>query len=67
VDGGGFHNPDTLTARLATAEGQLRELESALAQPAPGPALDSQAWRHRAQIERQIGEAREALKRLASP
>ena len=62
VNGGGFHNPDTLAARVETAERYLKELEGDIA--AQGQGLDSQAWRHRAQIERQIGEARAVLKNL---
>ena len=62
VNGGGFHNPDTLAARVETAERYLRELEGDIT--AQGQGLDSQAWRHRAQIERQITEARDVLKNL---
>jgi hypothetical protein len=62
VNGQGFQNPDTMSARLATAEQYLRELETALAEPPTG--LDNQAGRHRAQIERQIAEAREKLANL---
>jgi hypothetical protein len=65
VNGGGFQNRDTLRERLATAESYLQELESELG--APGSALDSQIWRHRVQVERQITEARAVLKRLAQP
>lgn len=59
VNGGGFHNPETLGARLDAAEQYLRELEADLA--APGTATDNQAPRHRAQLERQIAEARKVL------
>ena len=62
VNGGGFHNPDTLAARVETAERYLKELEGDIT--AQGQGLDSQAWRHRAQIERQISEARAVLKNL---
>ncbi len=59
VNGGGFENPETLPARLDAAERYLRELE---AEPAsPGPNLDRQASRHRAQLERQIAEARKVI------
>jgi hypothetical protein len=64
VDGGGFHNPDTLSTRIETVERYLRELEGDIT--AQGQGLDRQAWRHRAQIERQIGEARAVLKGLPS-
>jgi hypothetical protein len=60
VDGAGFHNHDRLDERIATAERYLAELERDLA--VQGQGLDSQAWRHRAEIERQIVEARTALK-----
>ncbi len=59
VNGGSFANAETLDARLETAERYLRELEAALA--APGPNIDQQASRHRAQVERQIADARKAL------
>ena len=60
VNGGGFHNTEELAARVATAERYLSELEGDIA--VQGQTLDSQAWRHRAQIERQILEARAVLK-----
>jgi hypothetical protein len=63
VNGDGFHNPGTAAQRLKTAEAYLVELEQELAR-GPSPALDSQASRHRAQLERQIAEARTALKNL---
>jgi hypothetical protein len=40
----------------------LRELEQELASPAAN--IDAQAGRHRAQLERQIAEARAKLKTL---
>jgi hypothetical protein len=62
VNGGGFHNAATMQARVDTAERYLQELEDdATKQGAP---LDSQAWRHRAQIDRQIADARARLGRL---
>ena len=64
VNGGSFQNPDTLRARVDAAEKYLRELEAELA--SPGTGLDRQAARHRAAIERQIGEARAALTSLAA-
>ncbi len=65
VNSGGFQNPDTLRARLETAEKYLRELEAELA--APGTSLDSQASRHRVQLERQVAEARAKLATLVGP
>jgi hypothetical protein len=56
VKGGSFVNPDTLETRLRAADNYLREIEGELA--SPGTNLDSQASFHRAQIERQIAEAR---------
>jgi hypothetical protein len=56
VNGGGFVNPDTLDARLETAESYLREIEMELRDP--GTGIDNQASGHREQLERQIGEAR---------
>jgi hypothetical protein len=63
VGGGGFHNPQTAAANLAILEGYLKEIEGELANP--GTALDSQAPRHRAQLERQIAEARAKMKSLS--
>jgi len=56
VNGGSFVNPDTLDTRLQAAEQYLREIETELA--SPGTNLDSRASFHRAQLERQIAEAR---------
>lgn len=56
VNGGSFVNPATLDERLRTAENYLREIESEMATPEPN--IDSQVSRHRAQLERQIAEAR---------
>jgi hypothetical protein len=64
VDGGGFRNADALAARIETAERYLNELESDIVKP--GAALDSQAWRHRPQIERQIADARAVLRRISA-
>jgi hypothetical protein len=63
VGGGGFENRETLARNVAIAEGYLKEVEQELAHP--DTTLDSQAWRHRAQLERQIAEARGRLKALA--
>jgi hypothetical protein len=62
VDGGGFDNPATSAVRMATAESYLKDLEGELSNP--GSAIDSQASRHRAQLERQIAEARATLRAL---
>jgi hypothetical protein len=59
VNGGSFENPETLGARLEAAESYLREIEADLA--APGSNVVLQASRHRAQLERQIAEARRAI------
>jgi hypothetical protein len=59
VNGGSFVNRETLGARLAAADTYLQELEAEL--NAPGNSLDAQASRHRAQLERQIAEARSAI------
>jgi hypothetical protein len=62
VNGGGFHNPDTLAHNVEISEGYLKELEAELANPPSN--LDAQAPRHRTQLERQIAEARSVLLRL---
>lgn len=63
VAGGGFGNPQTMQRNVEIAEGYLKEIEGELAHP--GTALDDQAVRHRAQLERQIAEARERLRSLS--
>src|SRR5450759_1541825 len=63
VNGGGWDNPRTLRRDLEVAEGYLKEVEQDLANPGNNP--DRQAVRHRAQLERQIAEARSELRRMA--
>lgn len=63
VNGGGWDNPRTLRRNLEVAEGYLKEVEQDLANPGNNP--DRQAVRHRAQLERQIAEARSELRRMA--
>ena len=63
VNGGGFHNSAAAADRIATAERYLTELEQALGGP-PGSGQQFQAQRHKAQLDRQIEEARAALKKL---
>jgi hypothetical protein len=62
LGGGGFENRETLTRNLGAAEGYLREVEGELANP--GTQLDRQASRHKAQLERQIAEARGVLAKI---
>lgn len=62
VNGGGFQNPATARANVALSEEWLQEIEADLASPQPN--LDAQATRHRAEIERQIAEARARLRSL---
>jgi hypothetical protein len=62
VAGGGFHDPENLASNVATVEGYLKEVEADLAHP--GNGADFQAIRHRAQLERQVAEAREKLRAL---
>jgi TfoX/Sxy family transcriptional regulator of competence genes len=59
VEGGGFHNPETAAQRLEVSEKYLQEIERELEMP--GRRTDDQAWRHKAQLERQIEEARRVL------
>jgi hypothetical protein len=58
----GFHDPAAASANVATAGKYLQELQDELA--SPGSALDSQAARHRAALERQISDARAKLASL---
>jgi len=59
VNGGSFVNRDALDARLQAADAYLREIEGEVA--TAGTNLDAQASRHRAQLERQIAEARTVI------
>lgn len=63
VNGGGFYHVETLRRNLEVAEGYLKEVEQDLANPERN--LDRQASRHRAQLERQLAEARVQLKDMA--
>jgi hypothetical protein len=62
VNGDGFQNPETARKNLELSEEWLRELEQALDRPEPN--IDVQSLRHRAQLERQIAEARAKLKTI---
>jgi hypothetical protein len=62
VNHGGFANPRTAQAYLERSRKDLVELEEELRRP--GTALDSQASRHRQNLERQITAARERLAEL---
>jgi len=62
VNGDGFQNPETLQRNVDTAEAYLKEIETDLDNP-PGN-LDAQAPRHRAQLTRQVAEARAVLQKL---
>jgi len=64
VNGGGFENRANYRENLAKMEGYLKELEAELA--SPGTSLDSQAGRHKAQLQREIGEARGKLQELGA-
>ena len=62
VGGGGFENRETLQQNIEIADGYLKEVEQELAHP--GSTLDSQAVRHRTELERQIAEARARLRTI---
>jgi hypothetical protein len=64
VNGGGFHNPDTLEQNLKRCERDLAELEREIA--SPGNQLDSEAWRHAERLRSQIAETREILQTLGA-
>lgn len=64
VDGGGFYNPDTAAQNIAASQQYLDDLEKELANP--GRGLDSQAYRHKDQLEAQITEARNVLRQLST-
>lgn len=63
VGGDGFHDPETARRKVEITENYLKEIEQELANP--GTNLDNQLSRHRAQMERQIAEARAKLKSLS--
>jgi hypothetical protein len=62
VNRDGFHNPETARRNAALSESYLKELEAEFANPPSN--VDEQAPRHRAQLERQIAEARAVLRGL---
>uniref|UniRef100_Q01YL3 Uncharacterized protein n=1 Tax=Solibacter usitatus (strain Ellin6076) TaxID=234267 RepID=Q01YL3_SOLUE len=62
VNGGGFENRANYRENLAKMEGYLKELEGELA--SPGTSVDSQTFRHKAQLQREIAEARGKLREL---
>lgn len=62
VDGGGFHNPDTLAANLDRCEEYLKEIEAEIAQPNQRP--DYHAWRYKDGLEMRISETRRILRDL---
>ncbi len=63
VNGGGFHNPETLSRNLQAAGEYLDEIENELA--SPGEALNRQAARHEARLREAIAAARRRLEALA--
>jgi hypothetical protein len=63
VDGGGFFNPATATRYLELSEQYLRELEQEI--PQPDKNVDMQVVHHKAQLERQIADARNSQRLLA--
>ena len=64
VDGGGFHDSATAVENLALCERDLQEIEHELS--SPGSQLDSQAVRHKQELERQIAETRAVLRELGT-
>lgn len=64
VDGGGFHDPEAAAQNLALCERDLQEIEQELR--SPGSQLDSQAARHKQELERQIAETRAVLRDLGA-
>jgi hypothetical protein len=62
VNGDSWRNPETVRRNVGLSEEWLLELEQDLASPPPN--VDVQAPRHRAQLERQIAEARAKLREL---
>lgn len=62
VDGGGFHNPDTVDHYLDLSEQYLQNLEYDLENP--GDRLDHQAWRYKDGLEERIQETRNVMQEL---
>ena len=62
VGGDGFHNPETVRANAQLSEQWLQELEQDIANPPPN--RDAQASFHKAELARQIAEARSRLASL---
>jgi hypothetical protein len=62
VDGGGFHNPNTVPNYLGLSEMYLRELEHELSHRHNEP--DHQAWKYREGLEARIAEVRKIIAEL---
>ncbi|MBD0260450.1 MAG: CehA/McbA family metallohydrolase [Cytophagales bacterium] len=62
VDGGGFHNPNTVPNYLGLSEMYLRELEHELSHRHNEP--DHQAWKYREGLEARIAEVRKIIAAL---
>ena len=62
VDGGGFHNPNTVPNYLGLSEMYLRELEHELLHRHNEP--DRQAWKYREGLEARIAEVRKIIAEL---
>jgi hypothetical protein len=62
VDGGGFHNPATVLARLELSERYLDEIEAELENP--GTRLDNQISRFRDRVLERVQKVRSRLRDL---
>lgn len=62
IDGGGFHNPDTVLARLELSEAYLDEIEGELENP--GTSLDHQMSRYRERVLSRVQQVRSRLREL---
>lgn len=59
VDGGGFHNPETVAANLDRCEQYLFEIEAEIAQP--NERMDYHAWRYKEGLEKRISSTRKII------
>ncbi|HLT71206.1 MAG TPA: CehA/McbA family metallohydrolase [Cyclobacteriaceae bacterium] len=62
VDGGGFHNKETLSGYLDLAEQYLKELENEIQHADPNPEF--QGWRYKKGLEKRIGATRAVIHQL---
>ena len=62
VDGGGFHNPDTVSANLDRCEAYLKEIEEEISER--HERVDYNAWRYKDGLTMRISKTRRIIREL---